>query len=149
MRMLPCVLKQGKQSIQIYAAKSATAPDDKHFWKMLADGLKTYRPLFTDKVFGTRISEERDHCHLDLAGRLFPNLLNSTGQLRYSEARATECQVARRSYRDYLRSIYEDSGRLLEKANDTLEGTKGSGIPIKTNSIVQDLLRVLPMGKCL
>ena len=77
MRMLPCVVKQGKQSIQIYAAKSATAPDDKHFWKMLADRLKIYRPLFTDKVFGTRVLEERDHCHLELAGHLIPNLLKA------------------------------------------------------------------------
>ena len=36
---------------------------------------------------------------------------------------------------------------MLGKVNNTLEETKGTGIPIKTNSIVQDLLRILPAGK--
>jgi hypothetical protein len=147
MYTLPYVGKQGKESIQIYAAASVTAPDDKNFWRILADGLKTYRPLFTDKAYRARFSEEMEQCHLELAGHLFPSPLNHTGQLRYSEATTTEGQVVRRSYRDYLKSVYKNSGRLLGKVNNTLEETKGTGIPIKTNSIVQDLLRILPAGK--
>ena len=69
---------------------------------------------------------EANQCFLKLAGHLFPNLLTNAGQLRYSEPTTTEGQVAKKSYRSYLKTIHENTGLLLEEVKDTLEDSKGS-----------------------
>ena len=55
--MLPCVIRRGDTTIEIYANYDAKKPDDRDFWTMLAKGIEAHKPLPTDKIFPIGISK--------------------------------------------------------------------------------------------
>lgn len=106
---IPVVMKCSggrAHTIKTYSDNSNVAPDANDFWSMPAEGIKKYRPLSTDKTFGTQILKDVNHCHLELADHLFPNLLTRAGQLRYTEATATDGRIARKHYKESLKAIH-------------------------------------------
>ena len=142
---LPGVYQLKGKAYEIRLNPTALGPNDADFWDMLAEGIKHHSPRFTDEIFGTNVADSLESCHLELAGHLFPTLLQRSGACRYTASKATEQTIAKKSFRGYLKTINENSGKLLAEAADFLDESKR--VQITSNDIARTLLRILPTGK--
>ena len=73
---LPVFIQKGGKTLQIYSSEQVGLEEEEGFWDMLAEGVRTFKPYFTDDVFGTTILQSSEHCDLSLAGQMFPQLLS-------------------------------------------------------------------------
>ena len=60
-------------------------------------------------MFSAIVDDSNKDLHLELASHLYPQLVNRSGQLRYSKASPSELIIAKRHYKIYLSVIPRDT----------------------------------------
>ena len=53
----------------------------------------TFKPYFTDDVFGITILQNQEHCDLSMAGHILPQQLSISGHIKYKPAALKELLI--------------------------------------------------------
>ena len=136
---LPCVMKRDGRTYLCYVADEPELEGDTDFWTLLADGLATYKPYFTDEEFGTSILENLPQCNINLAGHMFPHLLSVAGHLRYKQSTISDHHVPKKTLDTFLTHIRDNCIRLLAMTSKEKKDRE-TALP----SIMQELFQALP-----
>ena len=111
----------------------------------MAVGLQTFKPYFTDDVFGTTILQNREHCDLSMAGHMFPQLLSISGHIKYKPANLPELHIQKPAYRNYLTTIQDNCGHLLSAT--AREKHRANSLSLERDTLLKPYFKVRREGK--